>query len=111
MTESATTRTAGTVTDIRARNRRYVRRAPEPITPYAPLTRRPLPAGRPRHWYVTHNRRLKAMRLAIALLDSGVHLPSQASNERIRRTAEQVGIHPPSDATCRMVRTLLRYSR
>ncbi len=81
------------------------------ITPYRPLEKQPLPAGRPRSWYITHNRRLKAMRLSIALLDSGVHYPAQASNEKIRRTAESVGIRPPSDRTCRLVRTLLRYSR
>lgn len=81
------------------------------IEPYVPLRKRPLPAGRPRKWYVTHNRRLKAMRLTIALLDSGTYLPSQASNEKIRRTADLVGVRPPSDATCRLVRTLLRYSR
>ncbi|MBF6211383.1 hypothetical protein IU433_07495 [Nocardia puris] len=79
------------------------------ITPYRPLERRPLPTGRPRRWYVTHNRRLKAMRLSIALLDSGVYLPTQASNEKIRRTAELVGIRPPSDATCRLVRNLMRW--
>ncbi|WP_245650658.1 hypothetical protein [Nocardia harenae] len=110
MTESATAR-IGSVTELRSASHRYRRPAPEPLTPYAPLARRPLPAGRPRHWYITHNRRLKAMRLAIALLDSGTYLPTQASNEKIRRTAEQVGIRPPSDATCRMVRTMLRYSR
>ncbi|WP_227997239.1 hypothetical protein [Nocardia australiensis] len=79
--------------------------------PYVPLQKRPLPAGRPRKWYVTHNRRLKAMRLTIALLDSGIYLPRQASNERIRRTAVQIDIRPPSDMTCRLVRTLMRYSR
>ncbi|MFF0788346.1 hypothetical protein [Streptomyces spiralis] len=79
--------------------------------PYAPVEKRPLPAGRPRDWYVTHNRRLKAMRLAIALLDSGVHLPDQARDETIRSTAELIGVHPPSDTTCRMVRALMRYSR
>ncbi|MFZ3570930.1 hypothetical protein ACOKM5_28805 [Streptomyces sp. BH097] len=79
--------------------------------PYTPLAKRPLPAGRPRDWYITHNRRLKAMRLAIALLDSGVYLPTQASNSRIRATADLVGIHPPSDTTCHMVRALMRYSR
>ncbi|MEU2255487.1 hypothetical protein [Nocardia xishanensis] len=81
------------------------------ITPYRPLEKRPLPPGRPRKWYITHNRRLKAMRLTIALLDSGIYLPTQASNEKIRNTAELVGIRPPSDTTCRLVRTLLRYSR
>ncbi len=41
--------------------------------PYEPVAKAgPVAAGRPREWYVTHNRRLKAMRLAIALLDSGV---------------------------------------
>lgn len=79
--------------------------------PYAPLAKRPLPAGRPRDWYITHNRRLKAMRLAIALLDSGVYLPNQAHNQRIRATAELIGIHPPSDTTCHMVRALMRYAR
>ncbi|MGY0023497.1 hypothetical protein [Streptomyces sp. cg35] len=79
--------------------------------PYAPLAKRPLPAGRPRDWYITHNRRLKAMRLAIALLDSGVYLPNQAHNKRIRSTAELIGIHPPSDTTCHMVRALMRYCR
>ncbi|MZD05990.1 hypothetical protein GTW43_12960 [Streptomyces sp. SID5785] len=79
--------------------------------PYAPLAKRPLPAGRPRDWYITHNRRLKAMRLAIALLDSGVYLPQHAHNRRIRATAELIGIRPPSDTTCHMVRTLMRYAR
>ncbi|MDT0461551.1 MULTISPECIES: hypothetical protein [Streptomyces] len=79
--------------------------------PYAPVEKRPLPPGRPREWYVTHNRRLKAMRLAIALLDSGVYVPNQAHNETIRSTAEQIGVHPPSDTTCHMVRALMRYSR
>ncbi|MEV5606543.1 hypothetical protein AB0L33_34445 [Streptomyces sp. NPDC052299] len=76
-----------------------------------PLTKKPLPAGRPREWYVSHNRRLKAMRLAIALLDTGVYLPSSANNARIRTTAACLGIHPPSDITCRMVRALIRYGR
>ncbi|MEW2306386.1 hypothetical protein AB0958_41655 [Streptomyces sp. NPDC006655] len=80
-------------------------------SPYAPVEKRPLPAGRPRDWYVTHNRRLKAMRLAIALLDSGVYLPNQARNETIRSTAESIGVHPPSDTTCHMVRALMRYAR
>ncbi|MFF3556738.1 hypothetical protein ACWD4V_19590 [Streptomyces tsukubensis] len=77
----------------------------------APLTKTPLPAGRPREWYVTHNRRLKAMRLAIALLDSGVYHPATADNVRIRTTADRIGVHPPSDSTCRMVRALIRYGR
>ncbi|GGS21328.1 hypothetical protein AB0E75_20070 [Streptomyces griseoviridis] len=79
--------------------------------PYEPLMKRPLPAGLPRDWYVTHNRRLKAMRLAIALLDSGVYLPDQARDATIRSTAATIGVHPPSATTCRMVRALMRYSR
>lgn len=55
--------------------------------------------------------RLKAMRLAIALLDSGVYMPNQARNEKIRTTAQQIGVHPPSDTTCHMVRALMRYAR
>ncbi|MFF3641921.1 hypothetical protein [Streptomyces sp. NPDC002564] len=87
---------------------------PQPVLidlPYVPRPKKPLPAGRPREWYVNHNRRLKAMRLAIALLDSGVYLPDQAKNSAIRSMAEDVGIHPPSDITCHMVRALMRYSR
>ncbi|MFF7973870.1 hypothetical protein [Streptomyces sp. NPDC007905] len=80
-------------------------------SPYAPMEKRPLPAGRPREWYVTHNRRLKAMRLAIALLDSGIYLPNQAHDETIRSTAERIGVHPPSNTTCHMVRAFMRYSR
>ena len=79
--------------------------------PCAPVEKRALPAGRPREWYVTHNRRLKAMRLAIALLDSGVYLPSQARDAKIRTTALLIGVHPPSDMTCHMVRAFMRYSR
>ncbi|MFF6998586.1 hypothetical protein ACFY93_26980 [Streptomyces sp. NPDC008313] len=79
--------------------------------PYEPVRKRPLPAGRPREWYVTHNRRLKAMRLAIALLDSGVYAPGQAGNERIHAAARLIGVHPPSDTTCHMVRALMRYCR
>ncbi|MEU6462083.1 hypothetical protein [Streptomyces sp. NPDC046976] len=80
-------------------------------SPYEPTTKRALPAGRPREWYVSHNRRLKAMRLAIALLDSGVYLPDQARDDTIRDTAESIGMRPPSDTTCRMVRAFMRYSR
>ncbi|WP_280266428.1 hypothetical protein [Nocardia wallacei] len=79
--------------------------------PYVPLLKQPLPPGRPRSWYVTHNRRLKAMRLAIALLDSGIYRASLADNDRIRRTAALVGIRPPSDKTCRLVRDLMRARR
>ncbi|MEW2172069.1 hypothetical protein AB0935_19340 [Streptomyces sp. NPDC007027] len=89
------------------------RQLPMPFHPPlpAPPAKKRLPAGRPREWYVSHNRRLKAMRLAIALLDSGVYQPSSAGNHRIRITAECIGIHPPSDTTCRMVRALIRYGR
>lgn len=79
--------------------------------PYAPLEKHTLPAGRPREWYIAHNRRLKAMRLAIALLDLGVYVPSQARDEKIRDTAELIGVHPPSDRTCQMVRALMRSTR
>ncbi|WP_326780123.1 hypothetical protein OG481_06735 [Streptomyces longwoodensis] len=79
--------------------------------PYGPVEKRPLPPGRPREWYVGHHRRLKAMRLAIALLDSGVYLPHQARNDTIRTTAEMIGVHPPSDTTCHMVRALMKYTR
>lgn len=72
-----------------------------------PPRKRPLPAGRPREWYVSHNRRLKAMRIAIALLDSGVYTPAQARNRTIRRTAARIGVHPPSNTTCSLVRSLL----
>ncbi|MER8184521.1 hypothetical protein [Kitasatospora sp. NPDC094015] len=68
---------------------------------------RPLPAGLPRAWYIEHNRRLKAMRLAVVLLDSGVYLPQQATNRRIRSLAVRIDIHRPSAATCRMVRSFL----
>ncbi|MGW2086401.1 hypothetical protein [Streptomyces sp. NPDC001880] len=81
----------------------------EPL--HKPLMKKPLPAGRPREWYISHNRRLKAMRLAIALLDTGVYYPSTATNDRICATAESIGIHPPSDTTCRMVRALIRNGR
>ncbi|MFE3635400.1 hypothetical protein [Streptomyces cellostaticus] len=84
------------------------RRAVRLDSPYAPTEKRPLPAGRPREWYVRHNRRLKAMRLAIALLDTGVYLPNQAHDEEIRGTAERIGLHPPSAATCHLVRALMR---
>ncbi|MFE1292490.1 hypothetical protein [Streptomyces sp. NPDC058751] len=79
--------------------------------PYEPVEKCPLPPGRPRDWYVTHNRRLKAMRLAIALLDSGVYGPDQARDEKIRSTAQLIGVHPPSGTTCHMVRALMRYAR
>ncbi|MEE1755185.1 hypothetical protein [Streptomyces sp. SP18CS02] len=82
-----------------------------PLEAWKPVQKKPLPAGLPREWYVSHNRRLKAMRLTIALLDSGVYHPSEAGDERIRATAQHVGIHPPSATTCRMVRALIRKGR
>lgn len=75
--------------------------------PTHPLPRKPLPAGWPRERYESHNRRLKAMRLAIALLDTGVYRPEQATNRGIRGTAADIGVHTPSDTTCRLVRALL----
>ncbi len=71
------------------------------------LPKKPLPAGRPREWYETHNRQLKAMRIAIALLDTGVYTAARAHNHTIRYTAECIGVHPPSLTTCRLVRALL----
>ncbi|WP_280234157.1 hypothetical protein [Nocardia cyriacigeorgica] len=73
--------------------------------------RTPLPAGRPRSWYIRHNRRRKAMRLAIALLDSGVYAPGYATDHKIRAAAEVAGVRQPSEATCELVRTLLRAHR
>ncbi|NKY54195.1 hypothetical protein [Nocardia vermiculata] len=84
---------------------------PGRIDPYIPLTKQPLPAGRPRSWYIMHNRRLKAMRLAIALLDSGVYRANLADNHTIRDTAETVGIRPPSNKTCSLVRDFMRVRR
>ncbi|MFD9812596.1 hypothetical protein [Streptomyces sp. NPDC059080] len=75
--------------------------------PAHPLPKKPLPAGWPRERYESHNRRLKAMRLAIALLDTGVYRPDQAPNSRIRAMAQSIGVHHPSDTTCRLVRALL----
>lgn len=79
---------------------------PRAATPSVSV-KKPLPAGRPREWYESHNRRLKAMRLAIALLDAGIHTSAQARNRTIRRAAARTGIHPPSNTTCRLVRALL----
>lgn len=87
--------------------------------PTAPLTsthpagaapaprRRPLPPGQPRAWYESHNRRLKALRLATALLADGVYHPTQATDRRIRAMALRIGVNAPSDTTCRQVRVLM----
>ncbi|MDI9887395.1 hypothetical protein QMZ92_24230 [Streptomyces sp. HNM0645] len=101
--EQGTRRGAGT--GAAKRRGRRPEHLPAPPAP----AKRPLPAGLPREWYESHNRRLKAMRLAIALLDTGVYHPANASNRRIRTTAERIGIHPPSDTTCRMVRSLIHH--
>jgi hypothetical protein len=88
-------------------------RAKRPARPVRTVRRpgppavQPLPAGLPRDWYIDHNRRLKAMRLAVVLLDSGIYRPEQATNRRIRAMAVRIGIHRPSAATCRVVRSLL----
>jgi hypothetical protein len=83
---------------------------PRPDLPtFATLPKKRVPAGQPREWYEAYHRRLKAMRLAVALLNSGVYRPEQARNRRIRAVAARIGVHPPSDSTCRMVRSLLRY--
>jgi hypothetical protein len=81
---------------------------PTPLFDTLPVPRKPLPAGQPRAWYESHNRRLKAMRLAIALLDSGVYHPANADDERIRAVAARIGVRRPSETTCRMVRGLMR---
>jgi hypothetical protein len=49
------------------------------------------------------------MRLAIALLDTGVYTPRQAHNGKIRSTAARIGVHPPSNTTCHLVRSLIHY--
>nr|WP_233580688.1 hypothetical protein [Streptomyces triticirhizae] len=82
---------------------------PSPTLSAPELRRKPLPAGQPRAWYESHNRRLKALRLATALLDTGVYHPAGASNERIRALAPLIGVRYPSDTTCRMVRSLMRH--
>lgn len=76
-----------------------------------PLRKAKLPAGQPREWYETHNRQLKAMRLAIALLDSGVYTADRATDRRIRGTAARIDIRPPSRTTCRLVRSLIPGAR
>jgi hypothetical protein len=49
------------------------------------------------------------MRLAIALLDTGVYTPRQAHNGKIRSTAARIGVHPPSNTTCHLVRSLIHH--
>lgn len=76
------------------------------VTPIT-LPKKPLPAGWPRERYENHNRKLKAMRIAIALLDTGIYTSRQAGDRTIRAMADRIGVHPPSRTTCRMVRSLL----
>jgi len=45
------------------------------------------------------------------ILEEERYMPNQAGNDRIRDTAELIGVHPPSDTTCHMVRAFMRYSR
>jgi hypothetical protein len=71
------------------------------------VKKKPLPAGLPREWYESHNRRLKAMRLAISLLDSGTYDARRATNRKIRTIAVRTGIRRPSNVTCRMVRAFI----
>ncbi len=81
---------------------------PLPNLPSLPtLPKKRLPAGQPRAWYEAYNRQLKAMRLAIALLHSGVYTPERATDRRIRTAATQIGVHVPSATTCRVVRALI----
>ncbi|WP_327413603.1 hypothetical protein [Streptomyces sp. NBC_01233] len=79
-------------------------------TTVQPVRKKPLPAGLPREWYESHNRRLKAMRLAISLLDSGTYDPRRATNRKIRTMAVRTGIHRPSNVTCKMVRAFIKES-
>ncbi|MGW0363182.1 hypothetical protein [Streptomyces sp. NPDC002990] len=72
------------------------------------VKKKPLPAGLPREWYESHNRRLKAMRLAISLLDSGTYDERRATNRKIRTMAVRTGIHRPSNVTCKLVRAFMR---
>ncbi|GHI90033.1 hypothetical protein [Streptomyces xanthophaeus] len=77
-------------------------------TTVRPVQKKPLPAGLPREWYESHNRRLKAMRLAISLLDSGTYDARRATNRKIRTMAVRTGIRRPSNVTCKMVRSFIR---
>ncbi|MCY0943880.1 MULTISPECIES: hypothetical protein [Streptomyces] len=72
------------------------------------VKKKPLPAGLPREWYESHNRRLKAMRLAISLLDSGTYDARRATNRKIRTMAVRTGIHRPSNVTCKLVRAFIK---
>ncbi|MEV7415837.1 hypothetical protein [Streptomyces sp. NPDC089919] len=78
-----------------------------PVSVPVPVKKKPLPAGLPREWYENHNRRLKAMRLAISLLDSGTYDAKRATNRKIRTLAARTGIHRPSNTTCKLVRSLM----
>ncbi|WP_181009088.1 hypothetical protein [Streptomyces sp. SM12] len=81
------------------------------VAPLMPITSAPtkkeLPTGQPRAWYESHNRRLKALQLATALLNAGVYHPTQATDQQIRATAPTIGVRPPSETTCRLVRVLM----
>ncbi len=90
-----------------AKRTTYGKAAARRVVRHTPMVKKPLPAGLPREWYEAHNRRLKAMRLAIALLDGGVYTPERARNRTIRTTAARIGVHPPSNTTCRLVRSLI----
>lgn len=72
------------------------------------IKKKPLPAGLPREWYERHNRGLKAMRLAISLLDSGTYDVQRATNRKIRTMAVRTGIRQPSNVTCKLVRSFIR---
>jgi hypothetical protein len=82
---------------------------PAPAIPLfsTPITPVRLPAGWPRERYERHNRQIKAMRIATALLSLGTYTPERAGNRHIRMVSAQIGVHPPSNTTCRLVRTLL----
>ncbi|MFD9306857.1 hypothetical protein ACFWCB_30030 [Streptomyces sp. NPDC060048] len=73
-----------------------------------PVKKKPLPAGLPREWYESHNRHLKAMRLAISLLDTGTYDAQRATNRKIRTIAVRTGIRRPSNVTCKLVRSFIR---
>ncbi|MEU7631715.1 hypothetical protein AB0C34_17255 [Nocardia sp. NPDC049220] len=80
-----------------------------PATPSTPM-RKPLPRGKAKKWYQAVNRRRRAAKLVLALLDQGIYTPSRATNGRIRKIATQynIGGTTPSDITCELVRQYLR---